>query len=97
MLQYCNCTVDFFYPTGNYTNCNISGLVCLIDYDRKWISLLPFFTFLIKIFPSGVLNFEKPPIGNKYFNDSDEGILCDCLPECHRVDFSIEVSPIALS
>lgn len=51
---------------------------------------------LIFFFP-GILNFEKPPIGNKYFNDSDEGILCDCLPECHRVDFSIEVSPIALS
>lgn len=24
-------------------------------------------------------------------------MLCDCLPECHRVDFNIEVSPIALS
>lgn len=102
MLQYCNCTVDFFYPTGNYTKCNITGLLCLVDYDSKLIfPLNQFFFLILKMksdrFFSGILNFEKPPLGNKYFNDSDEGILCDCLPECHRVDFSIEVSPIALS
>lgn len=44
-----------------------------------------------------IFNYEKPPAGNPYFNDDEEGMVCSCLPECHRVDYAIEVSPNALS
>lgn len=50
---------------------------------------------LLKLFPSiqDVFNYEKPPNGNPFFNDEDEGMVCPCLPECNRVDYAIEVAP----
>lgn len=47
--------------------------------------------------PSDVFNYEKPPDGNPFFNDADEGMECPCLPECNRVDYAIEVSPNVLA
>lgn len=35
MIKYCNCTISFFYPTGNYPVCRISGVKCLNLIDRK--------------------------------------------------------------
>jgi len=43
-------------------------------------------------FISGVFNYEKPPLGNPFFDDSFDGMSCPCLPECNRVDYAIEVS-----
>ncbi|XP_059616576.1 sodium channel protein Nach-like [Phlebotomus argentipes] len=34
MMAYCNCTLDFFYPSGIYAPCNIGGLVCLNRYNE---------------------------------------------------------------
>lgn len=43
-----------------------------------------------------ILNYEKPPVGTKFFNDDEDGMVCPCLPECHRVDYAIEVAPKSL-
>lgn len=36
MIKYCNCTISFFYPTGNYKVCNIEGIKCMNLIDRKY-------------------------------------------------------------
>ncbi|XP_055689017.1 pickpocket protein 19-like [Lutzomyia longipalpis] len=36
MVQYCNCTVDFMYPTGSYPICNATGLRCIGNFVGKW-------------------------------------------------------------
>lgn len=41
-----------------------------------------------------LFNFERPPKGNPYFSDDEEGLSCDCLPECESIDYSFDVSPI---
>lgn len=35
----------------------------------------------------------KPPKGNPYFNDADEGMTCECWQECTRLEYAIEISP----
>jgi hypothetical protein len=45
------------------------------------------FTAFVDIF-----NYEKPPSNNPYFDDESLGMTCPCLPECHRVDYSIEIT-----
>lgn len=37
MIKFCGCTMPFFYPTGNYRVCNITGIKCLNLLDRKYI------------------------------------------------------------
>ncbi|KAG5683041.1 hypothetical protein PVAND_012348 [Polypedilum vanderplanki] len=44
-----------------------------------------------------IFNYEKPPSINPYFNDAIDGMVCGCLPECHRVDYSIEITSNILS
>lgn len=41
---------------------------------------------------SEIFNYEKPPANNPFFNDTNEGMTCPCLPECHRVEYSIEIT-----
>ncbi|XP_055708978.1 uncharacterized protein LOC129805229 [Phlebotomus papatasi] len=38
-----------------------------------------------------IFNYEKPPIENEYFDVNEEGIICPCLPECSRIDYSVEL------
>lgn len=43
---------------------------------------------------TALLNNERPPMGNPYFSDDEEGLICDCLPECESIDYGYNVSPI---
>lgn len=38
-------------------------------------------------------SYEQPP-SNQYFPDDEEGIVCQCLPECEHIDYETEISPI---
>ncbi|XP_037034912.1 pickpocket protein 19-like [Bradysia coprophila] len=38
-------------------------------------------------------NHEKPLPGNDFFSDEEEGMVCDCLPECEAVDYAFDVAP----
>ena len=40
-----------------------------------------------------ILNIEKPDTTNSNY-ESDEGMICDCLPECLRIDYEVETHPI---
>uniref|UniRef100_A0A336LTZ8 CSON001499 protein n=1 Tax=Culicoides sonorensis TaxID=179676 RepID=A0A336LTZ8_CULSO len=60
MIKFCNCTIDFFYPTA-------------------------------------IMNYQKPPPGNPFFNDDEEGITCNCWQECARVEYAVDVAPNMLS
>lgn len=41
-----------------------------------------------------ILNIEKPDTTNSNYDKSDEGMICDCLPECSRIDYEVETHPI---
>lgn len=34
LIKYCNCTVGFLFPTANKPECNVTGLICLINYNE---------------------------------------------------------------
>lgn len=40
-----------------------------------------------------ILNIEKPETTDSNF-ESVEGMICDCLPECSRIDYDVETYPI---
>lgn len=42
MVQYCNCTVDFMYPTGSYPICNATGIRCIGEFAGNTASSLIF-------------------------------------------------------
>ncbi|XP_059609973.1 pickpocket protein 19-like [Phlebotomus argentipes] len=35
MVQYCNCSVDFMYPTGSYPICNATGIRCIAEFAAQ--------------------------------------------------------------
>lgn len=37
---------------------------------------------------------EKPLADNPHFDDNEEGIVCKCLPECSRIEYSINMEPM---
>lgn len=43
-----------------------------------------------------ILNYEKV-LGSTFFSDEDEGIECNCLPECDHIQYDIELAPIILT
>jgi acid-sensing ion channel, other len=74
-MKFCNCSVGFLFPAVNYPECNVTQLLCLIEFNE-------------------IFNAEKPQTQNPFFDENEEGIECSCLPECSRIDYSIEISPI---
>lgn len=40
------------------------------------------------------MNIEKPDTTTNSNYESDEGMICDCLPECLRIDYEVETHPI---
>lgn len=38
-----------------------------------------------------IFNYEVPPKQNEFFNEDEDGMLCDCLPECDRIQYTTEV------
>jgi len=63
-----------FYSPDNVRECNVSGLMCLIEFND-------------------MLNAEKPQNKNPFFAN-EEGIECSCLPECNRVEYAVDMSPV---
>lgn len=41
-----------------------------------------------------IVNAVKPRTTNPFFDENEEGLECDCLPECSRIDYIIDESPI---
>lgn len=41
-----------------------------------------------------ILNAEKPQKKNVFFDENEDGIVCHCLPECSRIDYDLEISPV---
>lgn len=40
-----------------------------------------------------IFNYEVPPKENEFFNQKEQGMFCDCLPECDRIQYLNEVQP----
>lgn len=40
-------------------------------------------------------NYEKPT-NSRYFSDKPDPIDCQCLPECERIDYDVEISPLRM-
>lgn len=43
---------------------------------------------------NNILNAYLPSTQNAFFPDDAEGMQCDCLPECSRVTYNVDVQPI---
>jgi Amiloride-sensitive sodium channel len=76
LIKYCNCTVGALFPTSGYPECNVTGLMCLIEFNE-------------------IFNAEKPLIKNPFFDEDEQGIVCDCMPDCSRVEYSLSISSIS--
>ncbi|GAB0089181.1 hypothetical protein DMENIID0001_036800 [Sergentomyia squamirostris] len=48
-------------------------------------------TLYFRCATTDIFNYEKPPIENEYFDVNEEGLICPCLPECSRIDYSMEL------
>lgn len=98
VMKYCECKIDALFPENEFVtnnSCNFKSLKCLLDYNGE--DLLEDLSFHEVLSLSDVFNYEKPPNGNPFFNDEDEGMTCPCLPECNRVDYALEISPNIVS
>lgn len=40
------------------------------------------------------VNAYKPTIKNAFFTDDEDGMECNCLPECSRITYNVDVEPI---
>lgn len=40
-------------------------------------------------------NYEKAPENGRYFTGKADPIDCQCLPECERIDYEVEISSFA--
>lgn len=40
------------------------------------------------------VNALKPLKKNEFFDENEEGMICDCLPECSRIDYGLVINPI---
>lgn len=92
MVKFCNCTIAFFFEAGTKTPCTMAGVKCLNQYDSKPIHKIGE-CFNIVSFFTEILNYIKPPAGNPFFDDTEEGISCECWQECTRIEYAIEISP----
>ena len=72
-----------------FCNCSVGFLFPAKNYPECSVKQL---FCLIKY--NEIFNAEKPLEKNPYFDENEDGIECSCLPECSRIDYSIEISPI---
>jgi hypothetical protein len=48
MIQYCGCTIDAFFRTGNESNfCSFEDLKCLLKFNREKFHVLHNETFQV--------------------------------------------------
>lgn len=41
-----------------------------------------------------IFNKELPQTRNQFFDEKEDGLVCHCMPECSKVDYSLEINPI---
>jgi amiloride-sensitive sodium channel len=75
--------------TKEFCNCSVAFFYPAVNYRECNVSSL-----ICLIEHNDFLNAEKPQMKNEFFDDDDDGMVCKCLPECSRIDYSFEVSPI---
>ncbi|KAJ6633823.1 Pickpocket protein 19, partial [Pseudolycoriella hygida] len=81
----CNCRMHYLIST---CNCTVDFLYPSADYQQCKL------TDLKCLFDNNDLfNHEKPSTENQYFSDKEDGMVCDCLPECESVDYELDVTP----
>lgn len=39
------------------------------------------------------MNYQKPPAGNPFFSDDEDGIECNCHQECVRLEYAVDLAP----
>lgn len=72
-----------------YCNCSVGFLFPAVGYPECNVTQI---FCLIKY--NEIFNAEKPLVKNPFFDENEEGIVCNCLPECSRIDYGVEVNPI---
>jgi acid-sensing ion channel, other len=72
-----------------FCNCSVGFLFPSVNYPECNVTQ---FLCLIKF--NDILNAEKPQNKNPFFDENEDGITCSCLPECSRIEYSLEISPI---
>lgn len=72
-----------------FCNCSVAFLHPAVGYPECDLTGL---LCLVKF--NDFLNAEKPLTKSPYFDDNGEGIECRCLPECSRIDYKTDPSPI---
>lgn len=72
-----------------FCNCSVAFLHPAVDYPECDVNGI---LCLIKY--NDFLNAEKPLTKNPFFDDNGDGLECRCLPECSRIDYKIDASPI---
>lgn len=97
MLALCNCTLDFIFPVGRgERQCRISDFECLFKNDsespHRASRLGRPQNNAAYLVCADVLNYEKPPANNPYFDASEAGMECSCPPECQQLDYSVQIS-----
>lgn len=73
-----------------FCNCSF-GFLFFTDDDNPECTVSQILC-LIKY--NDILNAVKPAEKNPYFDDTDEGITCKCLPECSRIEYNKATEPI---
>ncbi|GAB0094849.1 hypothetical protein DMENIID0001_101750 [Sergentomyia squamirostris] len=73
MMQYCNCSVDFIYPTGSYAVCNATGIRCIGEFAGQ----------LRHDFVTGHKFDDAPAAANT------TTLCPMCLPQCRQVTYGI--------
>lgn len=72
-----------------FCNCSVGFLFPPGSYNECNVS-----SIFCLIEHNDFLNAEKPQNNNPFFDADAEGMECRCLPECSRIDYSYDVSPI---
>lgn len=75
--------------TKLFCNCSVAFLFPAVNYNECNMSSL-----FCLIDHNDFLNAEKPQKKNPFFDENEEGMECHCLPECSRILYSFDISPI---
>lgn len=75
--------------TKLFCNCSVGFIFPAKNYNECNLS-----SIFCLIDHNDFLNAEKPQLSNQFFDAGEEGMECKCLPECSRIDYSYDVSPI---
>lgn len=72
-----------------FCNCSVAFLFPAKGYPECTVSGL---VCMIKY--NDLVNNVKPQVKNVFFDENEDGLDCVFLPECSRINYNIELSPI---